>query len=149
MRWTGVFAGYRELLTFESKIEYEQHNAIAPGDVDQALGQVNSAQAEWGPRGFAPRGAIVTVLEDIDSAALSRLGSLAVIRHDAVVALWTRVAKLLTLFGEAWSADDVDARRTAREAFAAKLPDTGWLPRALDRADPFVDPDDLLAEWSA
>jgi hypothetical protein len=147
VRWTGVFAGYRELLTLELKIEHEQHNAISPGDVDQALGQVNSAQAEWGPRGFAARGAIVTVLADVDTAALPRLGSLALIRHDAVIALWQRVAGLLTLFAEAWSPDDVDARRVARDTVAGKLPDTGWLPRALDRADPFVEPDDLLAEW--
>jgi hypothetical protein len=148
VRWTGVFAGYRGLLTFELKIEHEQHNAIAPRDVDQALGQVNSAQAEWGPRGFAPRGAIVTVLEDIDrGAAAPRVAGgdpprrrgrpLGARRQPSHVVRW------------AWSPDDVDARRAAREAVAAKLPDTGWLPRALDRADPFVDPDDLLAEWSA
>ena len=147
VRWTGVFAGYRELLTFELKIEHEPHNAISAGDVDQALGQVNSAHSEWGPRGFEPRGAIVTMLEDVDPEALPRLGSLALIRHDAVVALWERVAGLLALFAEAWSPDDVDARRVARDTVAPKVPDTGWLPRALGCANPFVDPDDLLAEW--
>lgn len=147
VRWTGVFAGYREMLTLELKIEHLPHNSLSAGDVDQALGQVASAHTEWAPRGFQPRGAIVTTLTEIDHAALPRLGALAVIKHEAILALWERVATLLGLFRETWSPDDAAARQAAFEQIAPKLPDTGWLPRALDKGDSFVDGDDLLAEW--
>ncbi len=148
VRWTGVFGGQRELLTFELKIEHQAHNALSAGDVDQALGQVSSAHTEWAPRGFQPRGVIVTTLANIDDAALPRLGALAVVHHDAVLALWERIATLLGQFREAWSPDDVGARHAAREQIAPRLPDTGWLPRALDRGEPIVSTDDLLAEWT-
>jgi hypothetical protein len=149
VRWTGVFAGHREMLTFELKIEHLPHNSLSTGDIDQALGQVTSAHTEWAPRGFQPRGAVVTTLTTIDSAALPRLGALALIQHDAILALSERLGMLLGLFREAWSPDDLEARRTAYELIAPKLPDTGWLMRAFDQGDPFVSGDALIAEWPA
>jgi hypothetical protein len=147
VRWTGVFAGNREMLTLELKIEHLPRNSLSAGDIDQALGQVSSAHTEWAPRGFQPRGAIVTSLTEINPEALPRLGALAIIEHQAILALWERVAMLLGLFREAWSPDDVDARRTALELVAPQLPDTGWLARALDHGEPFVDAETLLREW--
>jgi hypothetical protein len=120
---------------------------VSAGDVDQALGQVSSAHTEWGPRGFQPRGAIITTLPTIEPEALPRLGTLALIEHNAILELWARVAMLLGLFRDTWSPDDVDARRAAYDAIAPKLPDTGWLTRALSHGEPFVNADTLLAEW--
>lgn len=149
VRWTGVFAGHREMLTLELKIEHLTHNSLSAGDIDQALGQVTSAHAEWAPRGFQPRGAIITTLTEINPEALPRLGSLALVHHDAICVLWERVGMLLGLFRDAWSPDDADARKAAYELIAPKLPDTGWLTRALDQGDPFVSGATLVAEWPA
>lgn len=79
---------------------------------------------------------------------MPRLGALAVVHHDAVLALWERIATLRGRFREAWSPDDVEARHAAREQIAPRLPDNGWLPRALDRGEPIVSTNDLLAEWA-
>jgi hypothetical protein len=69
------------------------------------------------------------------------------IRHEAVCALWERVALLLGLFRETWSPDDATARQAAAARVAAYLPDTGWLIRAFGTGDPWVDTDRLLADW--
>jgi Type III restriction enzyme, res subunit len=146
-RWIGSFAGVRELLALECKIEHEPANEITAGMVDQALGQVAAAATEWQPRGFAPRGAIVTHLENVAPEALARLGTLALVRADAIEALWERITELLAAFREPWSVDDGIARRRAADTIAGRLPSTGWLSRALDRGEPWVTAEALLSEW--
>lgn len=148
LRWTGSFLGSKELYVFECKIEHVPANELTAGSVDQALGQLTTADGEWTSRGFHPRGVIITHLNTLAPEAASRLGPLALLPHRSIEALWDRLALLVGLFREQWSIDDVVARRHAATQVAPSLPATGWLGRALDTADPWVEQDALLAEWA-
>ena len=145
VRWEWSEGGQRHLLVWEAKIEHSEHNALSVGDVDQANGQLTAARSEYGPRGVACRGAIVSHLEP-DDAATGRLGDVTLIRKDAVAALWERVAGLYTRYLRKWRPDDADARRQAVADVEGLLPPTGWLTRALD-AHATVGMAELFAEW--
>ncbi len=149
VRWQAMSGGVREMFVLECKIEHEPANELTIGNVDQALGQLSAATTEWGPRGYVPRGAIVTRLDAIDSAAAQRLGPLAVIPSASIEVLWGRLAALLGLFREQWSPEDAEARARAVDYARRHLPPAGWLGRALDSGTPRVDPQALLAEWPA
>jgi hypothetical protein len=142
-----VFGNNKEVITFEAKIEQTRQTAIAPRDVGQAHNQLVRAQGEFGTQGYAVRGTIVTHLNSIEPAADASAGALRVIRKAAMVELWERVRLLLSLYRDRWSLDAMEARRAAAESIRPRLPQTGWLIRALDSPERFVGRERLLGEW--
>lgn len=146
-RWRGVFGNQRELVTFEAKIEHLARNTIVPADVGQAHNQLGRAQAEYGAHGYVIRGAIVTHLNALDPAAEASAGAIRVILRGTVIELWNRVRLLLSLYRDNWSLDDMRARAAAVTRIEARIPPTGWLPRAFDHRERFITREQLLSEW--
>jgi Helicase C-terminal domain len=147
-RWRGVFGNYREGVTWEAKIEHENRDAVCATDVGQAHNQLTRAQTELGG-GYAVRGTIVTHMAELDPPAAASIGTIKVIRKDAVAVLWARVDTLLGIYAGEWSAENPEARLLAADRLAPCLPPTGWLTRALDQPGAFIGTDGLLAEWPA
>jgi RAD3-like DEAD/DEAH box helicase len=146
-RWRGVFGNRKELVAFEAKIEHTARTTIVPADVGQAHNQLARAQAEYGPQGYLIRGTIVTHLNELDPAADASAGTIRVIAQGAISELWDRVRLLLSLYRDNWSLDDMGTRALAVGRIQARLPQTGWLIRALDRDERFVTAEQLLSEW--
>ena len=146
-RWRGVFGNMKELVTFEGKIEHTEHAAIVPSDVGQAHNQVARAQAEYAPQGYVVRGTIVTHLNTVDPAADASAGAIRVIPKAATLELWNQVRLILSLYRDRWSLDDLQARLVAVDAVRARIPQAGWLIRALDVDERFVAAQRLLSEW--
>jgi hypothetical protein len=146
-RWRGVFGNQREVITWEAKIENEGATAVYANAIGQAHNQSSRAVTELGRQGYVVRGAIVTQLEQLDAAAAASIGTLKVVRKDAMGGLWTRVNELLGVFASDWSADVPEARLRAADRVATRFPPTGWLIRALDSGPTFIDAATLMAEW--
>lgn len=146
-RWRGVFGNHLEAVTWEAKVEHGAGAAIDPHAVGQAHNQRTRAEQEFGVRGYRVRGVIVSHLDELEAAAASSVGSIKLVRKDAVLALWRRVSELLSVYRDDWSADDVRARLTAADALIPRLAPTGWLDRALSAAELIVADTALLAEW--
>ena len=62
-----------------------------------------------------------------------------------MLALWEQVRDIMTMYRFHWHIDDFQVRRAAAEAIRPRLPKTGWLLRALDKADLWEI--DILKEW--
>jgi hypothetical protein len=148
-RWRGLFGNYKEVVTFEAKVEHTGQTAIAPVDVGQAHNQLARAQAEYAPLGYIVRGAIVTHMNAIDPGADASAGVIKLMPKDALIALWERIRLLLSLYRGQWSLDDMGARTVAADGIQSRIPQTGWLARALDSDERFVTENLLLAEWAA
>ena len=148
-RWRGVFGNQRELITFEAKIEHTARITIVPADMGQAHNQFARAEAEYGAHGYSIRGTIVTHMNAIDPAAETSAGAVRVILRDTVLELWHRVRLLLSLYRDNWSLDNMRVRTAAATNIQARIPKTGWLPRALDHGERFVSAEQLLSEWNA
>jgi hypothetical protein len=88
----------------------------------------------------------LTHLNDIDAAADASAGSIKVLPKDAMIALWGRVKILLSLYRDQWALDDMGARSTAAEKVRLRIPEAGWLIRALDGDVRIVATERLLAE---
>lgn len=146
-RWRGVFGNAREALTFECKIEHKPGSEIDARAVGQAHNQRARAVTELAESGYAVRGLIVTHLDRLAADAAPGLGEIVVLSTGAVAALRTRLDQLLASLASEWSLEDPLARVSAGEALASKLPDTGWLIDAIDKADRFLDEESLLAAW--
>jgi hypothetical protein len=146
-RWRGLFGNQKEVVTFEAKVEHTGQAAIAPRDVGQAHNQLARAQAEFGPQGYLIRGTIITHLDAIESAANASAGTIRVIPKTAIVELWSHVQIIMSLYRDHWSLDDIQARAVAATAIQPRIPQTGWLMRALDHDLRFLTPQHLLAEW--
>ena len=146
-RWRGVFGNSRELVTFEAKVEHIPSNTITPTMVGQAHNQLNRAKDEYGNRGFAVRGTIVTHLTDIDPSARSSLGEIRIIQQDAIVALWNCLISIFSQHRNNWSSEDSSARLTAADITIPKLPRAGWLTRALSSDEIWITEKQLLSEW--
>ena len=93
------------------------------------------------------RGTIVTHRQAIELDAEQELGAIRVLRKDAVIALFERVASLMAEYRSAWSLHDVSARLQAAQLVAPKMPKSGWLTRALSTDEHFCDETTLLSEW--
>ena len=145
-RWRGVFGNYREAVTWEAKIEHVDRTSACASDVGQAHNQLTRAETELGSQGYLVRGTIVTHLAELDAAAAASVGTVKVVRKDAVAALWTRVDQLLGAYSSDWSADTPEARLQAADRLAPYLPPTGWLGRALSIPSIFVETAELLSE---
>ncbi len=146
-RWRGVFGNWREVVTWEAKIEQGVDAKVDAHAIGQANNQRNRAETELGPSGYRVRGTVVTHLEQIEPSAAASAGTIKVVRRDAVLALWFRVRALLGLYAESWTADSPEARLLAADRVAPRLPDTCWLDRALTTDELFVVSDLILAEW--
>jgi hypothetical protein len=147
-RWRGVFGNTKEVITFEAKVEHTGQTAIAPVDVGQAHNQISRARAEYEPQGYVIRGTIVTHMEHIEPAADVSAAAIRVIQRETVLELWNRVRLLLSLYRDQWSLDDMASRFVAAERIRPRIPQTGWLIRALDSPDRFVAVQTLNAEWA-
>ncbi len=147
-RWRGVFGNASEVITFEAKIEHKASGQIDPVDVGQAHNQLTRAKEEYGKQGFTVRGTIVTHLTSISSTAEASAGSIKVLKKEAVLELWNRVRVLLSQYRDGWSLNDISARSAASQMICPKIPETGWLIRALDSDERFIPTERLLTEWS-
>ena len=145
--WKGDFGYARELLTWEAKIDHLPAAVISHSDVGQAVAQYNRAKKEYGERGYAVRSLIVTHLDDVAPEARSALGGTRLAAKGTVLGLWRRVRNCITSYRLSWSIDDIVARRTCAADIRPKLPKTGWLGRAVDRAEEWVGAESLLKEW--
>jgi hypothetical protein len=94
------------------------------------------------------RGTIVSHLTELEADAAPSVGEIKVVHKAAVLGLWRRVADLLSLYGEVWSGESIEARSPAAERIAARIAPTGWFDRALIRPPTFVEDTTLLAEWT-
>lgn len=103
--------------------------------------------SEYESRGFVVRGTIVTHLATMTADAEASAGSIRIIPKDVVFALWEHVKLVLSFYRDNWSLHDFNARKSAAQSIRAKLPNTGWLIRALDSDERFISADHLLAEW--
>jgi hypothetical protein len=148
-RWRGVFGNAREAITFECKIEHKPGSEIDARAVGQAHNQRARAVTELASSGYSVRGLIVTHLDRLAADAAPGLGEIVVLSTDAVAALQTRLDQLLAGLASEWSLEDPLARVAAGEALASRLPNTGWLIDAIDKADRFLDGESLLAGWPA
>jgi hypothetical protein len=146
-RWRGVFGNHLELITFEAKIEHGPDAVIDPHAVGQAHNQRSRALQELGRRGYHVRGTIVSHVEEVEAAAVSSVGEIKLVRAGAVLALWHLVSGLLSIYRDAWSGEDVNARLSAAAALVPSIAPTGWLDRALTHPEMVVDEAVLLAEW--
>jgi hypothetical protein len=146
-RWRGIFGNIREVVTFEAKIEHREGVVITPAFVGQSHNQLNRALKEYESKGFIVRGTIVTHLTNIEPSAESSLGIVRIITKEAINGLWKRTVMILSEYRDNWSLEDVDARLTAAETIATKLPPSGWLTRALATDSVWIKDTDLLSEW--
>ncbi|MEU4321435.1 helicase C-terminal domain-containing protein [Nocardia fluminea] len=146
-RWRGIFGNSHEAVTWEAKIEHLVDSTIDAHAVGQAHNQATRAASELGNRGYTIRGVIVTHLDQLDAAAASSIGNVKVIRKDAVIKLWNHVNGLLGIYANKWNANSTEARLDAADSIASQLPPTGWLIRAIDTTEIFVNAETLLHEW--
>ncbi|MBF6299101.1 hypothetical protein IU459_16345 [Nocardia amamiensis] len=146
-RWRGIFGNTHEVVTWEAKIEHLADSMIDAHAVGQAHNQASRATTELGTQGYTIRGLIVTHLQQLEPAAASSIGTIKVIRKEAVVELWNRVNSLLGRYAGKWKVNSSEARLDAADSIASQLPPTGWLTRAIDTTGTFVDAEILLQEW--
>jgi hypothetical protein len=146
-QWRGVFGSALEVITLEAKVEHTPSGKLAPKDIGQVHNQVARAQQQYGSRGYAVKGTIVTHLDQLDDAAHSSLGAIRIISKDAFLVLWKHLVMLLSQYRDNWSLEDVEGRRRAADLVIPKLPETGWIIRALGKQESFISASDLLTEW--
>jgi hypothetical protein len=145
--WRGIFGNWREVVTFEAKIEHKKSSQVDASDVGQAHNQVSRATAEYGSFGYTVRGALVTHLTAITPDAEAALGSIKIIPKEAVLHLWLHVKTLLSLYRDNWSLDDFAARNSSAQQIVHRIPPAGWLVRVLDSTNRTITIDELMGEW--
>lgn len=146
--WRGIFGNRKEMVTLEVKIEHDVGNSISYRDVTQALGQVNHAKSQYGNYGFNIRGIIVTHLEEFEDSALTALGDIKIVNQSAILMLWDELRTLLIDFANSWNSHlHPEERERIFAQLHSKLPEYGWLIRALDLDAQILDSAMLLSEW--
>ena len=145
--WRGNFGNSREFFAFEAKIEHEPSNSITTAHLGQAHVQFSRAKEEYGTQGYSVRAMVVTHLNQLAPDAQSSVGPIKFLQKDVVLALWSRVRDIMTMYRSSWNVDDVQAKRDAAATIRSRLPKTGWLLRALDSEDPWLSKDNILKEW--
>jgi hypothetical protein len=83
-RWRGTFANFKEVFTFETKIETTDGNTITPYHMGQAHNQRNRALSEFQQLGYSVRSVILTHLDSIDPSARSSAGAIRIVRKEAL-----------------------------------------------------------------
>ena len=137
-----------KLLHLRPKIEQNASQQIVASDMGQAHNQLARAQREYGTQGYVLRGTIVTHLTAISPQAEASAGSIKVLKKGAIFDLWNRVRSLLSLYRDGWSLDDISARSSAAQTIRARLPETGWIIRALDADERFITTERLLSRMA-
>lgn len=138
-----------EMFTFELKIEHYLTKTITQRDVGQAHNQYNRARSEYQSKGYGVRSIIVTHLEDVATDAEAVLGTVRLASTRTVLALLMCVIECMKRYRDMWSVDDVTAQIAASAELRSSLPRTGWLSRAVEKADPWLSTNALLNEWNS
>ena len=147
--WRGNFGSFGEVVTYEAKIEDSPSNEIVLSDLGQAHNQKTKADSHYGSRGFLVRGAIVTHLTQLGAGADGSLGDLRIISKQAIYDLWVKIRAVLILYRDMWLPNNLVANLQAAQSIKSRIPETGWLTRALSHGSAFVTSEDLLKEWGS
>ena len=147
--WKGIFGSFREIVTFEAKIEHSPSNEITLKDMGQAHNQKSAADSTYGSQGFVVHGTIVTHLMQLAPSTENALGDIRLISKQAINDLWGRVRSILASYRGMWSPDNLAARLNAAQSIRSRVPETGWLRRALDADHKFLATQELMKEWEA
>lgn len=145
--WRGVFGNSKELITFEAKIEHDPHQSISASDVGQAHIQHERAKSEFENLGYTIRSSIVTHLNTIDPSAEASIGNIKIFKKETVLALFEEAIRLLNVYRDNWSLDDVLIRKSAEQMILPHLPSDGWLVEALDEDCIWISQSRLLNAW--
>ena len=145
--WRGNFGSFREVVTYEAKIEDSPSNEVILSDLGQAHNQKTKADSYYGSRGFVVSGAIVTHLTQLGAGVEDSLGDIRVISKQAICDLWVKIRSALVLYRDKWLPDNLAANLQAAQSIKSRIPETGWLTRALSHGSPFVNSEELLKEW--
>ena len=145
--WRGNFGSFGEVVTCEAKIEDSPSNEIVLSDLGQAHNQKTKAAAHYGSRGFVVSGAIVTHLTKLGAGVEDSLGDLRIISKQAIWDLWSKIRSALVLYRDKWLPDNLAANSQAAQSIKSRIPETGWLTRALGHGPAFVTSEELLKEW--
>ncbi len=144
--WRGVFGNTREVITFEAKIEHAPSQSITTSDMGQAHNQLARAEREFSAQGYTIRGTIVTHLTSLAASVAASAGGIKIVEKAAVLELWDHVRMLLSLYREHWSLEDIAAREAAASGIRPRIPEAGWLIRALDADSEVITAEQLCAE---
>lgn len=145
--WRGVFGNFREVVTFEAKIEHRSGSKISAAHVAQVHNHLARASTEYGSQGYTIRGTIVTHLTAFTPDAEASAGHVKVFSKFAVLGLWERVRLAISLYRDGWSLYDIPARTASAQTIRSRIPPTGWLTKAIDSDTRFITEKQLLAEW--
>jgi hypothetical protein len=145
--WRGIFGNSREVITFEAKIEHDPSQHITASDMGQAHIQLARAVSEFRTQGYTIRGTIVTHLTSLVPGVASSAGEIKIVEKQAILELWKRVHTLLSLYREQWSLEDIFAREVSAQRIQARIPESGWLVRALDTDEVVITAERLCTEW--
>ena len=145
--WRGSFGGFGEVVTFEAKIEHDPSNEVVLSDLGQAHNQKAKADSYYGPRGFAVSAAIVTHLPELGAGVEDSLGDLNIVPKQAIINLWGRVRSALVLYRDTWIPGNLTANMQAAQSIKSRIPEAGWLTRALSNGSGMVTSEELLREW--
>ncbi len=146
-RWRGSFCNVREVFTFEAKIEHASSQQITLSDMGQAHNQLARALEQYQPQGYTIRGMIVTHLTSLAPGVASSAGGIRIVEKGAVLELWNRVRTLFALYREQWSLEDIAAREVSAQRIRSRIPEAGWLVRALEADEEVITTERLCAEW--
>ena len=147
--WRGKFGSFGEVVTYEAKIEDSPSNEIVLSDLGQSHNQKTKADSDYGSRGFVVRGAIVTHLTELGAGVEDSLGDLRIVSKEAICDLWVKVRAALIIYRDMWLPNNLVANLQAAQSIKSRVPETGWLTRALSHGSAFVTSEDLLKEWGA
>ena len=147
--WRGNFGSFGDIVTYEAKIEDSPSNEISLSDLGQAHNQKTTAETYYGSRGFVVNGAIVTHLTELGAGVKDSLGDLRIISKQAIFDLWVKLRAALVIYRDKWLPGNLTANLQAAQSIKSRIPQTGWLTRALDNGSAFVAPEELLREWGS
>ena len=145
--WRGYFGSLGEVVTYEAKIEDSPSNEIILSDLGQAHNQKTKADSYYGSRGFVVKGAIVTHLTELGAGVEDSLGDLRVISKQAIYDLWVKIRTALIIYRDMWLPDNWAVNSQAAQSIRSRIPEAGWLTRALGHGPAFVTSEELLREW--
>ena len=146
-RWRGSFGNVREVITFEAKVEHASSQQITASDMGQAHNQLARAVSEYQSQGYTIRGTIVTHLTSLAPGVASSAGGIKIVGTGALFELWHKVRTLLALYREQWSLEDIAAREATAQRIRSRIPEAGWLVRALETDEEVITSARLCGEW--
>src|SRR5205823_3156838 len=97
-------------------------------------------------RGCGARGFLVTPHDDVDQTATDRLDRVRLLNREIFVVQVQRLIEILREYRRGWDSDAA-SRAERRAAVAPEMPTDGWLWRAAQHSEIWVDQDTLDATW--